>query len=122
MSALSDPSSAQGLMPNPSLVVTADHQIKLESAPIHEPGPNDVLLHVRASGICGSDIHFWRHGKIGDISVDGDCILGHESAAVVLKTGSNVTHIKNGKLVYFLMKFTVIRRADTLYLRRPSCC
>lgn len=100
-SASSDPSTAKELMPNPSLVVTTDHQIKLESAPINEPGPSDVLLHVRASGICGSDIHFWRHGKIGDISIDGDCILGHESAAVVLKTGSNVTHLKNGKTILF---------------------
>jgi L-iditol 2-dehydrogenase len=86
-------------LPNPSLVVTADGQIKLEAAPINEPGPDDVLLHVRATGICGSDIHFWRHGKIGDLCVEGDCILGHESAAVVLKTGSNVHHLKNGTLL-----------------------
>jgi L-iditol 2-dehydrogenase len=86
----------QDLMANPSLVVTADHRIKLEDAPIHEPGPDDVLLHVRTTGICGSDIHFWRHGKIGDLSIDGDCILGHESAGVILKTGRNITHLKTG--------------------------
>lgn len=64
---------------------------------MQEPGPDDVLLHVRATGICGSDIHFWRHGGIGDITVDGDCILGHEASAVVLKVGSNVKNVKAGK-------------------------
>jgi L-iditol 2-dehydrogenase len=39
--------------PNISLQVTADHQIKMEEAPVHEPGPGEVLLHVKATGICG---------------------------------------------------------------------
>lgn len=38
---------------NPSLVATADHRIKVEEAPVEEPGPGDVLLHVKATGICG---------------------------------------------------------------------
>lgn len=38
---------------NPSLQVTADHQIKMVSAPILKPGPDEVLLHVKATGICG---------------------------------------------------------------------
>jgi L-iditol 2-dehydrogenase len=38
---------------NPSLVATADHKIKVVEAPIEEPGPGDVLLHVKATGICG---------------------------------------------------------------------
>ncbi|KAM4062680.1 alcohol dehydrogenase groES-like domain-containing protein [Hirsutella rhossiliensis] len=86
-------------MKNPSLVVTADGHIKLQDAPVHEPGPDEVLLHVRATGVCGSDIHFWHHGRIGDITVDGDCILGHEAAAVVLEVGSAVTRVKRGDRV-----------------------
>lgn len=39
--------------PNPSLLVTADHQIKMAEAPVEEPGPGDVLLHIKATGICG---------------------------------------------------------------------
>lgn len=38
---------------NPSLQVTADHRIKLEEAPIQEPGPGEVLIHVKTTGICG---------------------------------------------------------------------
>ncbi|KAL3956082.1 hypothetical protein ACCO45_008928 [Purpureocillium lilacinum] len=86
-------------MANPSLVVTKDGRIKMEDAPMAEPGPDEVLLHVRATGICGSDIHFWHHGRIGDITVEDDCILGHEGAAEVLSVGSNVTHLKAGDRV-----------------------
>uniref|UniRef100_A0A0B7KBI3 Alcohol dehydrogenase-like N-terminal domain-containing protein n=1 Tax=Bionectria ochroleuca TaxID=29856 RepID=A0A0B7KBI3_BIOOC len=81
---------------NPSLVVTADHQIRMEEAPIHEPGPGEVLLHIKVTGICGSDVHFWKHGRIGDLTIDGDCILGHEPAGVVLKKGADVTHLEPG--------------------------
>jgi hypothetical protein len=38
---------------NPSLQVTKDHRIKMEEAPILRPGPRDVLLHIKATGICG---------------------------------------------------------------------
>lgn len=38
---------------NPSLKVTADHRIKMEEAPIQEPGPGEVLIHIKTTGICG---------------------------------------------------------------------
>jgi L-iditol 2-dehydrogenase len=38
---------------NPSLQVTADHQIKMEEAPIGKPGHGEVLLHIKCTGICG---------------------------------------------------------------------
>ncbi|KAK7926709.1 hypothetical protein PG985_003707 [Apiospora marii] len=85
--------------PNPSLQVTADHQIKMVEAPVGEPGPGHVLLHIKATGICGSDIHFWRTGRIGSLVVEGDCILGHEAAGVVLKCGEGVTDLKVTKLL-----------------------
>ncbi|UNI22903.1 L-iditol 2-dehydrogenase [Purpureocillium takamizusanense] len=86
-------------MANPSLVVTKDGRIKMEDAPMVDPRPDEVLLHVRATGICGSDIHFWHHGRIGDITVEGDCILGHEGAAEVVAVGANVSHLKAGDRV-----------------------
>ncbi len=81
---------------NPCLVVTADHRIKMEEATIPEPGVGEVLLHIRATGICGSDLHFWKHGAIGNLTVDGDCILGHEAAGVVLARGPGVEHLEIG--------------------------
>jgi L-iditol 2-dehydrogenase len=68
----------------------------MDEAPIAEPGEGEVLVHVRTTGICGSDLHFWKHGGIGSLTVDGDCILGHEAAGVVLAKGSGVDHLEIG--------------------------
>lgn len=84
---------------NPSLKVTADHRIKMEEAPIQEPGPGEVLIHIKTTGICGSDIHFWHRGAIGALTVSGDCILGHEASGVVLRTHPTVTSLRPGDRV-----------------------
>ncbi|KAI1413304.1 sorbitol dehydrogenase [Hypoxylon sp. FL1857] len=84
---------------NPSLQVTEDHKLKLVDAPIQEPGPGEVTLQIKCSGICGSDMHLWKSGRIGSLEVKGDCILGHEAAGVVLKCGEGVTSLKPGDRV-----------------------
>ncbi|OJD35933.1 alcohol dehydrogenase [Diplodia corticola] len=84
---------------NPSLKVTADHRIEMEEAPIPEPGPGEVLIHIKATGVCGSDIHFWKRGRIGALTIDGDCILGHEAAGVVLAAHPTVTTLAPGDAV-----------------------
>ncbi|KAL4780685.1 chaperonin 10-like protein [Aspergillus varians] len=84
---------------NPSLQVTADHQIKLVEAPIHSPGKDEVLLRIKATGICGSDLHFWKTGRIGSLIFRGDCIIGHEAAGVVLNCGEGVTNLQPGDRV-----------------------
>ncbi|KAI1139101.1 sorbitol dehydrogenase [Hypoxylon sp. FL0543] len=84
---------------NPSLQVTEDHRLKLVDAPIQEPGPGEVTLQIKCSGICGSDMHLWKSGRIGSLEVKGDCILGHEAAGVVLKCGEGVTNLKPGDRV-----------------------
>lgn len=101
-------------LPNPSLQVTADHNLKQEDAPVYAPGHGEVLLHIKATGVCGyataefgllkhcvnkyrSDIHFWRTGRIGSLVVEGDCILGHEAAGIVLQCGEGVNTLKPGK-------------------------
>ncbi|RFU36263.1 hypothetical protein B7463_g78, partial [Scytalidium lignicola] len=87
-------------LPNPSLQVTADHTIKLvPSTPVPAFQPDQVLIHVRATGICGSDIHFWKTGCIGSLRVEGDCILCHEAAGQILQVGSAVTDLKPGDRV-----------------------
>lgn len=54
-------------------------------------------MHIKATGICGSDIHFWKTGRIGSLVFEGDCIIGHEAAGVVLQCGEGVTHLKPGE-------------------------
>ncbi|KAH7561589.1 chaperonin 10-like protein [Bipolaris maydis] len=87
------------LLPNPSLQVTADHKLKLQEAPVYAPTKGEVLLHIKATGVCGSDIHFWKAGRIGSLVVEGDCILGHEASGVVLQCGEGVTTLQPGDRV-----------------------
>jgi L-iditol 2-dehydrogenase len=49
-----------------------------------------------------SDIHFWRTGRIGTLVVEGDCILGHEAAGIVLQCGDGVTSLKPGEQTILL--------------------
>lgn len=74
--------------------------LRLEELPSPgHPGPGEVLLELRAVGICGSDIHYWTHGRIGDTLLDRPLILGHEPAGVVLEVGDNVSHLVRGATV-----------------------
>ncbi|KAF2638441.1 GroES-like protein [Massarina eburnea CBS 473.64] len=59
----------------------------------------EVLLNVKSTGICGSDIHFWHAGCIGPMIVQGTHILGHESSALVLATHPSVTTLLPGDRV-----------------------
>ncbi|KAH6696583.1 chaperonin 10-like protein [Leptodontidium sp. MPI-SDFR-AT-0119] len=85
--------------PNPALFTTKDHRIYSAPSPALDPGPDDCIVHVRANGICGSDLHFWKTGAIGTCVVSSDYVLGHEGAGVVVSVGSNVTHLKVGDRV-----------------------
>ncbi|KAK5281989.1 hypothetical protein LTR40_003973 [Exophiala xenobiotica] len=84
---------------NPSLYVTPQHTIELKESPIPIPTETQVLIHVRATGVCGSDLHLWHQGKIGPLVVDHQHILGHEAAGVVLAAGSAVSNLKPGDRV-----------------------
>jgi threonine dehydrogenase-like Zn-dependent dehydrogenase len=56
----------------------------------------EVLVAIKTVGICGSDVHYWTHGRIGDFIVKSPMVLGHESSGVVAEVGSAVTHLKKG--------------------------
>ncbi|KAK4465509.1 L-arabinitol 4-dehydrogenase [Cladorrhinum samala] len=58
-----------------------------------------VTIAVRSTGICGSDIHFWKHGNIGPMVVCASHILGHESAGEVIAAHPSVTSLKVGDRV-----------------------
>lgn len=63
-------------------------------------GADDVLLRIRATGICGSDVHFWKDGCQGPQWVIRDeFILGHESSADIIKVGANVKSLSPGDRV-----------------------
>jgi L-iditol 2-dehydrogenase len=86
-------------IPNPSLQVTAQRTIKVVPSPIEPPACDEVLIHIKVTGICGSDVHFWRSGCIGSLKVEGDCILGHEASGIILQVGSGVSNFQTGDRV-----------------------
>lgn len=58
-----------------------------------------VLVAPKATGICGSDVHYLKHGRIGNFVVDKPMVLGHESAGIVYAVGDKVTDLKKGDKV-----------------------
>ncbi|XP_016421350.1 sorbitol dehydrogenase-like [Sinocyclocheilus rhinocerous] len=84
---------------NLSVVVHSKGELRLEQRPIPEPGPNEVLLQMHSVGICGSDVHMWQNGRIGDFVLKQPMVLGHEASGRVVKVGSAVTHLNAGDRV-----------------------
>ena len=62
-------------------------------------GPRDVRIRINTVGICGSDIHYYQHGRIGPFVVNEPMVLGHEAAGTVIQIGDEVTHLKVGDRV-----------------------
>lgn len=62
-------------------------------------GPGDVRIGIRTVGICGSDVHYYTHGKIGHFVVTEPMVLGHEASGIVLGCGAEVTHLAPGDRV-----------------------
>lgn len=62
-------------------------------------GPNDVRIKMKNVGICGSDLHFYQHGKIGPFVLKEPMILGHEGSGEIIAIGSNVQNLSIGDRV-----------------------
>lgn len=74
--------------------------LNLREIEIDEPlGANDVRVAINTVGVCGSDVHYYRHGAIGPFVVREPMVLGHEAAGVVLETGAAVTSLRAGDRV-----------------------
>ena len=52
------------------------------------PGPDQVLLRVNAVGICGSDLHTYQDGRIGDTPIESPLIIGHEFSGTIVDIGT----------------------------------
>lgn len=61
--------------------------------------PAEAIIKMDRVGICGSDVHYWRHGRIGDFIVGECCLMGHESSGTVQEIGEGVTNVKVGEFV-----------------------
>jgi L-iditol 2-dehydrogenase len=74
---------------NPAAVLYGPRDLRIESRAVPEPAPRQVLVEVRSVGVCGSDVHYYEHGRIGDFVVRAPLILGHETSGVVIGHGSH---------------------------------
>ncbi|KAI9276906.1 hypothetical protein BDA99DRAFT_494402 [Phascolomyces articulosus] len=84
---------------NQCVILREKNDIVLENRPIPQLDNGDVLINIKATGICGSDIHYWLHGGIGDFQLKAPMVLGHESAGIVAKVGPGVKNLKVGDRV-----------------------
>ena len=82
---------------------------------------DDVLLRIDTIGICGSDIHYYKEGKIGDQLVDFPFTIGHECSAIVEEVGKKVAQVKPGDLVAIEPVISCHKCAQCLAGREHTC-
>ncbi|GLQ55660.1 NAD(P)-dependent alcohol dehydrogenase [Devosia nitrariae] len=83
-----------------ALVLERQHELALRDIELPlEVGPGMVKVAIHTVGVCGSDVHYYTHGKIGPFVVKEPMVLGHEAAGTVVEVGEGVTHLKVGDRV-----------------------
>ena len=86
-------------MRNQAAFLMEPQKIELLDCEVPTVGPEDVLLELEYVGICGSDMHYYESGAIGDYVVKPPFVLGHEPGGVVVEVGADVKHLKVGDRV-----------------------
>jgi D-xylulose reductase len=84
-----------------SLVLEKTQHLQLRDVPLDDGplGVHDVRIRIHTVGICGSDVHYYQHGRIGPFVVKEPMVLGHEASGTVTEVGSAVTNLKAGDRV-----------------------
>lgn len=96
----------------------------LELRDVPEPDiqqPTDVKVRMKAIGVCGSDIHYYKTGRIGSMVVQYPFILGHECAGEVVEVGTAVKNLKPGDRVA-IEPAVVCGKCDQCLAGRPNTC
>jgi D-xylulose reductase len=83
-----------------ALVLERQHELNLREIELPlEVGPGMVKIAIHTVGVCGSDVHYYTHGRIGPFVVEAPMVLGHEAAGTVVEVGEGVSHLKVGDRV-----------------------
>ncbi|HEU5140529.1 MAG TPA: NAD(P)-dependent alcohol dehydrogenase [Bacillales bacterium] len=80
-------------------VLNRTFDIELKELDVPEVRDDEVLVKVIAVGVCGSDVHYYEHGRIGPYVVEEPIILGHECSGIVVDTGKDVSRFVKGDRV-----------------------
>lgn len=86
-------------MANLAAVLHGIGDIRVEERPEPAAGPGEVVVAVGAVGICGSDVHYFEHGRIGEYVLREPMVIGHEAAGTVIDIGPGVPPRRLGELV-----------------------
>ena len=73
--------------------------LTMEERPVPTPQAGEVLVRIGSVGVCGSDIHYYDHGRIGPYVVDRPLVLGHEAGGEVVGLGPDVSRLEQGQRV-----------------------
>ncbi len=73
--------------------------VVVEDRPVPEPAPDEVLVRIASVGVCGSDTHYYDHGRIGRFVVEAPLVLGHEPSGEVVEVGTAVRRLRPGQRV-----------------------
>lgn len=83
-----------------ALVLEAKDKLSIREIDLqHDLGTDDVEIAIHTVGICGSDVHYYTHGRIGPFVVESPMVLGHEASGTVTAIGANVTGVAIGDRV-----------------------
>jgi L-iditol 2-dehydrogenase len=80
-------------------VLVEPRRIEMQKRPVPRPQPGEVLVRVGVVGVCGSDAHYYREGRIGEFVVEAPMILGHEAGGTVAAVGPGVDESRVGQRV-----------------------
>jgi L-iditol 2-dehydrogenase len=84
---------------NRAAVLYAPGDLRVEDRPVPVPGAREVLVEVAAVGVCGSDVHYFEHGRIGSFVVRDPMVLGHEASGRVVELGPGASKHEVGDRV-----------------------
>lgn len=77
-------------------VIHGAGDLRVAELAVPVPGPGEALVAVRYGGVCGSDLHYWRHGGVGDFRLREPMVLGHEVVGTVVSYGAGATGPASG--------------------------
>jgi len=77
----------------------AGEGLRMTRAPVPEPGPEDVLIRINKTGICGTDMHIWNWDAWAARTIPVPLVVGHEFAGEIVALGSQVRHLRVGQRV-----------------------
>ena len=82
-----------------SIKIHGAMDLRIDDYPLEKMSSNQVEISIATGGICGTDLHYYKHGGFGHIKLKEPMVLGHEVSGHVTKLGSKVTNLSIGQLV-----------------------